>query len=101
MIQAIMIGGFPAEYSIDTKNIVEVLGSGFIQVRVTYTDMLRIIYKGLKRTGGYTIDEFIAAVQKGEIYPSKSRKHYTISAMRPRILSRIKQVNREIALGKR
>lgn len=100
MIQALMIGGWSIEYTLETKNIVAVLGNGFIQPHFTYTDMLRIIYRGLKRTGGYSLDEFIVAVQKGEIYPSKSRKHYTISAMRPRILSRIKQVNRERAIGK-
>ncbi len=93
-----MIGGWPVEYTIETKNITAVLGSGYIYPRVTYNEMLLIIYRGLKSSGGYSAEEFVTAVQRGEIYASRRRNHFHISAMRPRILARIRQVNRQRAM---
>lgn len=95
MKQALMIDGTEVEYAVNTENVIAVLGRVYIYRQPTYTDLLAIIYRGLKSTLGYTLDEFITAVQKGQIYASRNRHHYRISDMRSRILTRIRQINRE------
>lgn len=95
MIQALIIDGYQVEYAITAENVIAVLGKVYIYRKPTYNDILSIIYRGLNRTCGYSLDEFVYAVNKGHIYASRNRHHYRISDMRPRILSRVRQINKQ------
>lgn len=95
MIQALIIRGSEVRYSVETENICAVLGFSYIYTQVTYNDALRIIYLGLQTKAGMTSDEFVNAVLKGHIYTSRRRNHYPLSVAKQRIISRIRQINRE------
>lgn len=95
MKQQITIDGQNVEYSIDTRNVLTVLGTVFISKQPTYDDILHIVYLGLKRNYGYTIHQFLAAVYKGDIYASKKRGQYPFSAVRWLVYARIRQINRD------
>lgn len=97
MKQQITIRGEAVDYTIDTKNVMAALGSVYISRPPAYVDILRIIFLGLKRTFGYTLDEFVNAVNKGEIYASRKRGQYPISTMRPVIMNRVRQINKDYA----
>ena len=99
MKQEITIDGLSIAYSIEEKNIRAVMGQGHIYRPLTYNDMINIIYRGLQRTCGYTADEFLNAVLKGQIYTSKGRNQYSLSVIRRRIRERIFDANRNYAIA--
>lgn len=103
MIQEIQINGTPVRYSLNTSSIIAVLGnvstvSGIVQLYVrlpTYEQTLRIIYRGLASTRGYSVNGFINAYYRGNIHPYKYKNQYPVSLMRYHILARIRQINKE------
>lgn len=95
MKQALFIDGMEVRYSLETKNIALVLGSGFIYQRPTFMEILEIVYRGLKSTGGYRLEEFQIQYLNGKIFTSRRKGHYTMSLVRRLIQERIKQMNRE------
>jgi len=99
MIQQIMLDGFAVDYVIGTGNIVKVLGTVYIYKVPTFDDILKIVYLGLTRTDGYTLDEFVAAFRRGKIYTSRKKGQYSMSQIRWRIMSRVRQINRTREVG--
>lgn len=67
MKQALIINGTEVEYAVNTENVIAILGHVYIYRQPTYTDLLAIIYRGLKSTQGYTQYELVTSVQKGQI----------------------------------
>lgn len=94
MKQEITIDGMAVSFSIEKKNIKAVMEQGNTHRTLTFKDMLLIIYLGLQHSCGYTADEFLNAVQNGQIYTSISRDQYPLSVICRRIRTRIFNMNR-------
>lgn len=94
MKQQVNIDGLPIDYSIETKNVILVLGQVYIYKMPQFDDILKIVYLGLERTGGYSQSEFIECFRRGEIYTSKKKGQYSMSQMRWRIIARVRQINK-------
>lgn len=95
MRQAIMIDGIETPYTLETENICAVLGFSYIYTQVTFEDTLRVVYLGLASPHGYTSADFVAAVLKGQVHTSKRRGHYPLSAVRQRLIVRVRQINKD------
>ena len=94
MKQELYIKGEVVGYSLLTKNITAVLGKAYIYRVPTSEDVLRIVYRGLLRTCGLTLDEFVSGFNSGTVWMSKKKGQYTLWMIYGLLQGRINEINK-------
>lgn len=94
MKQELYIEGEVVSYTLLTKHIEGVLGKAYIYRQPTAEDVLKIVYRGLTRTCGLTLDEFVGGFNTGTVWMSKKRGQYTLWMIYGLLQSRIKEINK-------
>lgn len=72
------IKGEVVGYSLLSKHITSVLGRAYIYKVPTTEEVLKIVYRGLNRTCGLTLDEFVGGFNTGTVWMSKKKGQYTL-----------------------
>lgn len=98
MKQELYINGEVVSYSLETKSIESVLGRAYIYKQPVWQDVLKIVYKGLSRTCGLTLDEFIGGYETGTVWMSKRKGQYTLWMIYGLLQGRIKQINKAYSM---
>lgn len=98
MKQELYINGEVVSYSLDTKSIESVLGRAYIYKVPDWQDVLKIVYKGLTRTCGLTMDDFIGGYESGTVWMSKRKGQYTLWMIHGLLHSRIKSINKAYSI---
>lgn len=93
MKQELFINGEVVSYSLLTKNIVGELGRAYIYKSPDLSAVLRIVYRGLTRNYGLTMDEFVSGYHTGTVRMSKRKGQYTLWMILGLLRSRIKEIN--------
>lgn len=62
------IKGEVVGYSLLSKHITSVLGRAYIYKVPTTEEVLKIVYRGLNRTCGLTLDEFVGGFNTGTVW---------------------------------
>ena len=95
MKQELYINGEVVGYTLQTNNITSVLGKAYIYKAPTPEDVLRIVYRGLLRTCGLTLEEFVSGFNSGTVWMSKKKGQYTLWMIYGLLRGRINQINKE------
>ncbi len=95
MKQELYIMGEVVSYTLQTKNITQVLVRAYIYKVPTPEDVLRIVYNGLLRTCGLTLDEFVQGFNSGTVWMSKKKGQYTLWMIYGLLRGRINEINKE------
>lgn len=94
MKQELYIKGEVVGYTLLAKNITAVLGRAYIHRVPTPEDVLRIVYRGLLRTCGLTLDEFVSGFNSGTVWMSKKKGQYTLWMIYGLLQGRINEINK-------
>lgn len=94
MKQELYIKGEVVGYTLQTKNITAVLGKAYIYRVPTPEDVLRIVYRGLLRTCGLSLDEFVSGFNSGTVWMSKKKVQYTLWMIYGLLQGRINEINK-------
>lgn len=78
MKQELFIEGEKVSYSIQTKNVVSVLGRVYIYRKATTEDVLKIVWMGLTSQKGLSFAEFRKMHALGLVRMSRRRGQYTL-----------------------
>lgn len=95
MKQELYIDGEAVGYSLLSKNVTRVLGDGYIYRLPSSGDVLRIVYLGLERNFGLTLDDFVSGYHSGRVIMSKRRRQYTLWMIYSLLLDRIAEINKK------
>ena len=96
MKQELYIKGEVVSYSLLTKHITAVLGKAYIYKSPTTDEVLKIVYRGLTRTCGLTLGEFIGGFNTGVVWMSKKKGQYTLWMIYGLLQGRINEINKEM-----
>ena len=96
MKQELYIKGEVVSYSLLTKHIEAVLGKAYIYKSPTTEEVLKIVYRGLTRTCGLTLSEFVGGFNTGTVWMSKKKGQYTLWMIYGLLQGRIREINKEI-----
>lgn len=94
MKQELYIDGEAVGYSLLSKNVTRVLGDGYIYRLPSSGDVLRIVYLGLERNFGLTLDDFVSGYHSGRVIMSKRRRQYTLWMIYGLLRDRINEINK-------
>lgn len=94
MKQELYIKGEVVSYTLLTKHITAVLGNAYIYKAPTPEDVLRIVYRGLLRTCGLTLEEFVSGFNSGTVWMSKKKGQYTLWMIYGLLRGRINEINK-------
>lgn len=97
MKQELYIKGEVVSYTLLTKHITAVLGKAYIYKVPTPEDVLRIVYRGLMRTCGLTLDEFVQGFNSGTVWMSKKKGQYTLWMIYGLLRGRINEINKSLS----
>ncbi len=97
MRQELYINGEVVSYTLQTKHIESVLGKAYIYKSPTPEDVLRIVYRGLSRPCGLTLDEFVSGFNSGTVWMSKKKGQYTLWMIYGLLRGRIKEINKSLS----
>lgn len=98
MKQELYIHGEVVSYSLLTKNVTLVLGKAYIYKQPVMREVLEIVYRGLTRTCGLTLDEFVQGFNTGTVWMSKKKGQYTLWMIYGLLQSRIREINKEFQI---
>ena len=96
MKQELFINGEVVSYTLQTKHITAVLGKAYIYKVPTPEDVLRIVYKGLLRTCGLTLEEFVVGYHRGSVWMSRKKGQYTLWMIYGLLRGRINEINKRL-----
>lgn len=96
MKQELYIKGEVVSYTLQRKHIEGVLGKAYIYKTPTPEDVLRIVYRGLLRTCGLTLDEFVQGFNSGTVWMSKKKGQYTLWMIYGLLRGRINEINKAL-----
>ncbi len=94
MKQELYIKGEVVSYTLLTKNITAVLGKAYIYRVPTTEDVLKIVYRGLVRSCGLTLSEFVGGFNTGTVWMSKKKGQYTLWMIYGLLQGRINEINK-------
>lgn len=60
----------------------------------TTEEVLKIVYRGLNRTCGQTLDEFVGGFNTGMVWMSKKKGQYTLWMIYGLLRGRIREINK-------
>ena len=95
MKQELYIKGEVVSYTLQSKHITAVLGKAYIYKVPTPEDVLGIVYRGLLRTCGLTLEELVSGFHSGTVWMSKKKGQYTLWMIYGLLRGRINQINKE------
>lgn len=98
MRQELYINGEVVGYSLLTRHITGVLGKAYIYRSPTPDDVLRIVYRGLTRTCGLTLEEFVGGFNTGVVWMSRKKGQYTLWMIYGLLQGRINEINKSFVV---
>ena len=94
MKQELYIKGEVVSYTLQRKHIESVLGKAYIYRTPTVEDVLKVVYRGLLRTCGLTLDEFVSGFNTGTVWMSRKKGQYTLWMIYGLLRGRINEINK-------